>query len=1347
MPVTVTERTAARPDDGNDGSGPDSEDDEPDGEPDGDGEVDHRQITLSRLPLGGKPNPKSLTLRQFTGRVKPGDFDSGVGQWCLELDSQLLGAQMRDGHRWTEPAKLSIMQNLLAEEPAVWFYRLWAATENLTVKIACKKLREKYATKIGEDAIRDLIRSATRKPSESYEAYGQRLENMANALPGGIDAETNAAAALAAFVRMACPTHQAQLNVEWTQAQRRRIPARAALREMIDFISLLDRSNGIAVKPKASKAPARKKAKGKEGKAEAKGLAAAVVTERKRKPTKQTVRFKLEPGAEYTDPEWVTETTKCHGCHGTGHLARNPACPAYGQRKKKSPLMSAIIMDSGASYHLTGRESDLRNVREISPPKRFQVADGRTIEIKQVGDLHIRTLVESKRRPQELDLVVPNVFHVPGLSFTLLSVFRLVQGGNNVTFAHNEWRVTQGTARQTILQAKPVNGVYVVVSREDQIEDIVAAAAVEEETRKRTAAAQPESLEMIHRRLGHLNYGACRRLASGVAADGVAIKPGPSPPPCTACALAKATEAPAPRERTSSQEAADRVCHVDLAGPIQRSYHGSTYFMVVVWRDYVKIYGLRSKDQADSKIEEFLQYVARQASVPASELKVIRTDGGGEFKTEDFRKLIAAQGLHHQHSVRYRSSQNGVAERMIRTVTEMACAMLLDSRLPHYMWEDALTHATYIRNRVPRKGERMTPHEKLLGSRSNLRRTPVFGQSVVMRTPEPIRRKRFRFDGRGELGAFVGFSESIRGYKVYVPGERRRIRETAGVMALERMLYDEVVLPSDDDEPPSDQDHEDGEAVQLNDEEIGAAFDVPTALADHAARDPAKMTEAAKAIRSVDGARRAQEPKTHEGEVVGEHSRTAKRRSERIASRRVGTDFLLLAEVIREPLNLSEARRSPQWPEWEKATWVEIRALRDNDTYELVDLPHGARALDNTVQLRLKIAADGSIEKYKVRVCARGDKQIYLMDYVETRAPVIDLVCVKLFLTLVAKFNMHMLQGDVPAAYLKADLKETVYVKQVKGFEVPGHEKKVWRLKNALYGLKQAGREWNHEIDGFLKAYGLQATRGDECLYYKRVSGGLLLVCLYVDDVLVAHQDAAEAERLMSALSLKYDVKSMGAPTSFLGMRIRRRDGEIRLSQRVYIEETLHRFGMDESKPTTTPMVPKMRLDEIQGEPDEAEREAMRHKPYRQVVGSLLYLARVSRPDIAFAANQLARHCATPRREAWNAAAHLLRYLQLTKHLELVLRPSDDDFRVATDADWANDKRDRKSVSGFVAFLFGCPVHWGSTKQTVVTLSNTTAEFIAANDGLQQAEWIQLILAEVLGDAAPDLTRLWTTKL
>lgn len=200
---------------------------------------------------------------------------------------------------------------------------------------------------------------------------------------------------------------------------------------------------------------------------------------------------------------------------------------------------------------------------------------------------------------------------------------------------------------------------------------------------------------------------------------------------------------------------------------------------------------------------------------------------------------------------------------------------------------------------------------------------------------------------------------------------------------------------------------------------------------------------------------------------------------------------------------------------------------------------------------------------------------------------------------------MVIRQGDVPAAYLKATLKETVYVRQVKGLEVPGQESKVWRIRRALYGLKQAGREWNREIDSYLKSYGLTATTGDACLYYMWVVNGLLLVCLYVDDILVAHPSEAQVLRLMAALSLKYNVKGMGEPSQFLGVCVDRREaGAIQLS-RIYIEEMLHRFAMKPVRETHTPMVPNTRLDQLVTGRLEDEASEMKRVPFREAVGSL----------------------------------------------------------------------------------------------------------------------------------------------
>ncbi|KAE9296917.1 hypothetical protein PR003_g23640 [Phytophthora rubi] len=523
-------------------------------------------------------------------------------------------------------------------------------------------------------------------------------------------------------------------------------------------------------------------------------------------------------------------------------------------------------------------------------------------------------------------------------------------------------------------------------------------------------------------------------------------------------------------------EAADGVVHADLSGPVAKSRE---YFMVVSWRSFLQAYPLKMKSEATSKTKAFLRLIDRQAAVPASEIKVVRTDSGTEFLNKDFRRLMQLEGILHEHTARYSSFQNGVAERAIPTVTEMASAILTDSGLLHSLWVDALLHAVLLRNRIPK-----------------------------------------------------------RGYKVLLPGPGQPVFEARSAQLVDRMLFELSDVGKDDE---SDFVHNEGVELEERD-------------AQHEADDQAHVSKS-----------------------------TALRRSKRVEAltQDQATAFAVLGEVLREPLNLAEARRSTQWVEWNRAISKEVQALYDNGTFEWVDLPANTAILDHTIQFRLKTGALGEVTQFKARLCARGDRQRFLIDFADTYAPVATLMTVRIFFVIVAKLKLVVRQGDVPAAYVKADLPEVIYVKPVPGFGTEVHKGKVWRLRKALYGLRQAGREWNKAIDIYLRGYGLQPTEVDPCLYFARVSGSLLLN--------------------------KFIVKDMGEPEQFLGTRVQRTGpASITLSQTAYVDEILHRFAMDGSRPQRTPMMPNTRLDTLDDQPTNDELAVMRRMPYREAVGALL---------------------------------------------------------------------------------------------------------------------------------------------
>jgi ribonuclease HI len=215
-----------------------------------------------------------------------------------------------------------------------------------------------------------------------------------------------------------------------------------------------------------------------------------------------------------------------------------------------------------------------------------------------------------------------------------------------------------------------------------------------------------------------------------------------------------------------------------------------------------------------------------------------------------------------------------------------------------------------------------------------------------------------------------------------------------------------------------------------------------------------------------------------------------------------------------------------------------------------------------------------------------------------------------------------------------------------------------------------------------------------------------------------------------------FKMKDLNDAEWILGIRITRdrTTRTIKLDHEVQINKSLEAFHMNECNPASTPTEAKKLSYEdcpnTKEEKDEADK-----LPYKSIVGSLQYIALSTRPDIAYAVNQLSRYIANPGQSHWQAGKRVLRYLKGTAKSSLLYKDYDGNqntrIEIFCDADWAGDTEDRKSTTGVIIKLNGCPIIWLSKKQSTVALSTAEAEYIAIATALQELLWINQYLTEL----------------
>ena len=238
-----------------------------------------------------------------------------------------------------------------------------------------------------------------------------------------------------------------------------------------------------------------------------------------------------------------------------------------------------------------------------------------------------------------------------------------------------------------------------------------------------------------------------------------------------------------------------------------------------------------------------------------------------------------------------------------------------------------------------------------------------------------------------------------------------------------------------------------------------------------------------------------------------------------------------------------------------------------------------------------------------------------------------------LLLALAVQCHLKVHQMDVETAFLNRELKEDIYMKQPEGYIEKGREHLVCKLKKSLYRLKQSPKCWNFTLDNFLKEIGFVQATGDPCLYTAS-EGKMFLIAVYVDDIVLTAKDSKRMADIKQELLRKFQVRDMGALHYFLGIKIIQDEnaGKVWIGQQQYTENILKKFGMVDCKATRTPVDVSTKLVKAVDNKEEVDQ-----KLYQSAVGNLLYLSFSTRPDIAFAVNNVAKFCAKPNKQHWTA--------------------------------------------------------------------------------------------------------------
>jgi hypothetical protein len=977
------------------------------------------------------------------------------------------------------------------------------------------------------------------------------------------------------------------------------------------------------------------------------------------------------------------------------------------------------IIDTGATDHMVYSLSSFTSITSTIHSY-IHLPNGQRVLATHTGSVQITQT-----------LILTNVLCVPAFSFNLISVTKLTDSIPCCVLFFSKFCCIQDlTNWKRIGLAKRKHELYILQVTETKPRLSVpcnVSLALNSNTNK-------DGFDVWHHRLGHPSLSRLQLLSHVI--NNLAV-PSVSQH-CNIYHLSKMKRLPFPTSVHVSISPFDLI-HCDIWGPFHvPTVNNQRYFLTIV-DDCTRctwIFLMKLKSETRGLLQSFFKLVQTQFS---ASIRILRSDNGLEFDMADF---YAQQGTLHQTSCVGTPQQNSIVERKHQHLLTVARSLRFQAHLPIPYWGYYVLTAAYLINHIPSPIiNNKSPYEALFKITPPYSHLKVFGSLCYAAT---LSHNRHKFAPRSRECLMLGYPFGTKGYRLLD-------LKTHQIFVSRDVIFHETIFPFYQHKPQPQ--FSSNQSIQLPDMPsavfpqpcVDAIFTMPPPVALQPTPQPPHHPQPTTYVPSIRISQRIHKPPGYLQDyhcnhasfdpcssstmVPGTTSSTSYPLSHVLSYSKLSSQyksFALIASTIREPSTYKEASKSPHWCE---AMTAEITALEANQTWSLTPLPPGKTPIGCKWVYKVKLRSDGTLERYKARLVAKGYNQQEGFDYFKTFSPVAKFVTVKCLLAIAAVKGWVLYQLDVNNAFLHGELDEEVYMTLPPGFHSKGEQSHspsiVCKLQKSLYGLKQASRQWFSKFSTTLLQHGFTQSKADYSLFTKQHGSCFIALLVYVDDILIASNDATAVAQLKTYLDSQFKLKDLGPVRYFLGLEIARSSKGISVSQRKYALEIMEDAGMLGCKPARCPMDQNLKLSKGEGSllPDPTV--------YRRLIGRLMYLT-MTRLDIVFSVHRLSQFMEHPRDSHLKAAQHIVQYIKGAPS-QVLLYPSDSDLHVKafSDSDWAGCPDTRRSTTGYCVFLGSSLVSWRSKKQTTVSRSSAEAEYRAMTSAVCEVIWLKTLLFDL----------------